>query len=520
MKRKIALFLILAALLPAFAACGAENTPNETEQQEIAQAADSVGNPETVSLGENGTANYTVIRSDMVGNDDPETKAALVIKRALEEKLGTSVKISTDWIENGGTVDSYANVPEILIGQTNRPETAEAIEGLKSGEYVIAVSENGMKIVICGVDKQTTERAAAGFAEMYITGEGATLELTAGTRIVAEADYSLSGVHAKKYTEMGDDVLAAFTGEFYQRGILKNTEFWDAMEILEAYIDAYEQTGSEKYLEYVKNIAKVKGAKEDTSFQSNDYNDDIAWACIAYTRIHLLTGEEVYLTVAKNNFDAMYKRALSDDLGGGLFWRTDNQTKNSCINCPASIAACLIGKATGDDSYFEKAQGLMEWEFKNMFDAGSGAVWDAYNLSGDKNKWASTYNQGTFIGACTLLHEKYGTEKYLEYAAKAANYAMNNLELKNGVLNGENSGGDLIGFKGILTRWLYRFAKYTDDREILLWLQNNADTAYSNRNKDNFIWTTWAEKTPNDIGGMDIFGFSTAIALMFNSVPW
>jgi len=520
MKKNIALLLILAALLPTFASCGTENTPEESEQQAAVETIEEAVNPQSVFLVENGVTNYRIVRPDIDGNEAPETKASLVVKRALEEKLGSSVKIATDWIDKGDTLESFADVPEILIGHTNRTETAEAIEGLKSGEYVIAVSENGMKIVVCGIDEITTERAAAAFVEKYIAGEGATLELATGSRIVAEADYSISGVHAKKYTEMGDDVLAAFTGEFYQRGILKNTEFWDAMEILEAYIDAYEQTGSEKYLEYVKNIAKVKGAKESTSFQSNEYNDDIAWACIAYARIYHLTGEEVYLTVSKNNFDAMYDRAISDDLGGGLFWRTDNQTKNSCINCPASIAACLLGKALGDDSYYEKAKGLMEWEFKNMFETGTGAVYDSYNLKGEKNKWASTYNQGTFIGACTLLHEKYGDEKYLDYASKAADHAMNRLELKNGVLNGENSGGDLIGFKGILTRWLYRFAKYTDDREILLWLQNNADTAYSNRNKDNFIWTTWADKTPDNIKGMDIYGFSTAIALMFNSVPW
>ncbi|MBQ4354811.1 MAG: hypothetical protein IJC71_07935 [Clostridia bacterium] len=269
-----------------------------------------------------------------------------------------------------------------------------------------------------------------------------------------------------------------------------------------------------------KEIARAQCAREKTTWQSNEYNDDIAWMCIAYARIYLLTGEEVYLTISKNNFDAMYKRAYSDDLGGGLFWRTDNQTKNSCINCPASIAACLLGKALGDDSYYEKAKGLMDWEFAHMYDSSSGAVYDSYNLKGEKNKWASTYNQGTFIGACTLLAEKYGDELYLPYAAKAADYAMNRLEMKDGVLNGENSGGDLIGFKGILTRWLYRYAEYAGDTGILYWLQNNADTAYANRNQNNFIWTTWADKTPDNTSGMDLFGFSTAIALLFNCEPW
>lgn len=519
MKRIIAVLLILASLLSAVscsneAASGEDGGNTETAQTETA------AEPSSVFLAENGELNFVIVRPDSAGNSDPETKAALALRRALEDKLGSSVKIATDWIDHGETLDSVADVAEILIGHTNRPETEAAIAELKSGEYIITVSENGKKIVVCGSDELTTERAMPGFLDMFVTGEGANLEIPAGTKIIGEADYSVSAVHGISYTQMGDDVLMAFNGEFYQRGKFRDAHFWDTCEILEAYIDAYEQTGSEQYLGYITNICKAMGARENTSWQSNEYNDDIAWACIGYARLYLLTGEEIYLTVSKNNFDAMYERAYSDDLGGGLFWRADNQTKNSCIQCPASIAACLLGKALGDDSYYEKAKGLMEWEFKNMFVSSSGQVYDAYPLKGDKNTWASTYNQGTFIGACTLLHEKYGDEKYLEYAQKAADYAMTKLELKNGVLNGENSGGDLIGFKGILTRWLYRYAKYTDDRTVLLWLQNNADVAYSNRNADNMIWTTWADKTSDKINGMDVFGFSTAIALMFNSVPW
>ena len=252
------------------------------------------------------------------------------------------------------------------------------------------------------------------------------------------------------------------------------------------------------------------------------------WACIAFSRMAKLLGNKTYIEYAKNNFDIVWERAYDNKLGGGLYWRIENETKNSCVNCPGAIAACLIGELTGDHSYYDKAKLLMDWEFEHMFEPNTGKVYDAFNVSGSINKWASTYNQGTFIGACTLLHEAFGDEKYLDYAAKAAEYAMTKLVNKNGIIdNGEASlsNRDLPGFKGILVRWLYRYAKYTDDLDILAFLQKNASYVYGMKNADGLVWTDWTHKTP-DQSTIDrnenycVFGMSTVVALMYNSLPW
>ena len=192
----------------------------------------------------------------------------------------------------------------------------------------------------------------------------------------------------------------------------------------------------------------------------------------------------VHARFAKSNFDQVWKRAWDTNLGGGLYWTTDNNSKNACVNGPGAIAACLLGDIYEDETYFEKAKQIMEWEIKWLYDPETGNVYDAMNISGGVSKWASTYNQGTFIGACTLLYKHYKDEAYLTYAGKAAEYAMSRLT-KDGVLdNGEDSGNDLPGFKGILTRWLYRYAKEVESLDILTFLQNNAAVAYQNRNKD------------------------------------
>ncbi len=530
MKKTIAFLLVLSTLLTSTLLTSCNNdVSTETESNEAIQE-------EVVSSGiniiENGASVYSIVRSDFANSDDPETRATLSLRKAIEETYGAKMTLATDWIGRNADPDTMKDVYEILIGHTNRNETAAAIADLGSNEYIIKVVDK--KIIICGHDDNLTRRAVNEFIKTYINAENATLEIPADLNVVSEAQYFDSVEHSVSYDEMGDAVLSAFVRDYYGGGSLPNTEFWDAAEILEAFIDAYEQTKNDEYLSFIENIVKKKfgAARTVVSWESNEYNDDIAWGCIAFARMHLLTKDtenfnENYLNVAKSNFDMMYERAISDDLGGGLFWRTDNQTKNSCINCPASIAACLLGEATGDDSYYEKAKALMDWEFENMLNTSTGAVSDSYNLSGEISTWASSYNQGTFIGACTYLHKKYGDEIYLTNAAKAAQYAMKNLGNVGGVLNGEGNTNDLIGFKGILVRWLYRYGGYlnelgqTDESiTILNWLQLNADTAFGNRNANDLIWTEWANKTPNDVSDKDIYGFSPAVALLFNCQPW
>lgn len=491
-----AMLLSTAVLLPS---CGEE----KPEQ------------PANAVIVKDGTANYTVVRSKDVARGSDLLSAATNLKNKLKLASGAEVNSSTD--------SASTATQEILIGATDREESKQVLSELAINEGIIKVV--GDKVVIAGTSDTTTILAINHFIDNYIPSGATTIELPADLSVKVYYDASTSAIHGRSYESMGDVILKAYTRDHYKDGNIPGTWTWDAAEILEAYIDAYEQTGNEQYLEYIEGIANYKFSANNARVDwcaNNAYNDDIAWICIGFARIYHLTGEKKYLNLSKKNFDTMWKRAYSPDvLGGGLWWKDDQKdTKNSCIQCPASIAACLIAKGTGDDSYYEKAKELMEWEFETLFNPETGEVYDAKRTNGDFNYWCSTYNQGTFVGACILLHEKYGDQKYLDYAAKAVEYGMTELDNVNGVLNGESSGNDLPGFKGILTRWFYRYAVYTNDLDVLQWLQHNADTAYSNRNSKNKIWTHWAEKTSNNTSNYGPWGLSAAMALMFNCEQW
>lgn len=504
MKQKIAALLACTMLLTSVMILPSCDSDDGKDQQ-------VQGDNTAVTLLKDGQAIYSIVRPQTLARNSDLMKAATSLKSSLAD--------ADSYTDNKNT-----NTKEILLGNTDREETRQVLSELAFNEFAIKVV--GDKIVICGASDSITAQGVNYFIENYITADSTTITLAADLSVKQAADLSVSSVHNLSYDDMAKIAYDAYTDNKFGGGSLPNTEFWDAAEILEAYLDAYEQTLDPQYLTNAEDIAKKKfgGGNSRTDWcRNNAYNDDIAWACIGFARLYMFTGNATYAAISKNNFDIMWERAYSPDvLGGGLWWKDDQKdTKNSCIQCPASIAACLLGQVTGDDGYYEKAKELMEWEFENLFIAegdNAGRVYDAKRTNGEFNTWASTYNQGTFVGACMLLHEKYGDQKYLDYADLAVQYGMTKLGNVGGVLNCEADGNDLIGFKGILTRWFYRYAEYTENLDILYWLQKNADTAFGNRNSDNLIWTDWTQKTNEQ--DYDPWGLSAAIALLHNCQPW
>ena len=358
------------------------------------------------------------------------------------------------------------------------------------------------------------------------TEENAETEGTAETGEGEEEtgdDESQSKASLDEYSveEAAYESFTAFVDEFYIKsknddfGYFKQLNFWDQAEIYEIVIDAYEHTGDERYYRMIYQMFEGFKKLQGEDWSRNEYNDDIMWMTIACARAYNCTGDQAFLDIAKKHFDLVWDRAYSDDLGGGLFWRTDNQTKNACINCPAAIAASLLGDILDDESYYEKADQLMDWVVANIYEEDTGHVYDAYDMEGNINEWASTYNQGTFIGANTLLYLHTGDEEYFTRARRASDYTIDEMYQK-GVMDNENNSGDLVGFKGILVRWMYLFSVNCDQPDIMEWVKLNALTAWSNRNSKGIVNTTWNTQTEEDTAYILPFAASTAVSALNN----
>lgn len=317
--------------------------------------------------------------------------------------------------------------------------------------------------------------------------------------------------------EIADRIFMAWYKTFNIESV--NGFFWDNAEMMEVVLDALEVTKDPKYKTMFEAMFRNFVKKNGKDWQGNLYNDDIAWAVLVCARGYFLTGNPFYLEKARDQFDKMYTRAFTNSYGGGLLWHHEKTTKNACINGPAMVACCYLGRATGDSSYYDKAITLYTWSKLYLFDPETGKVNDNVDLDKSTgklkiNKWSSTYNQGTYLGAATMLYQYTGESTYLTEAQKIAEYTRVNM-YSSAVMNNEDSGNDLPGFKGIFARFARMYTVELKQPDLIRWLQLNAKIAYDNRNSDDLISTKWATLT-SDIDPGTAFGCSAAVSLLMN----
>ena len=540
MKKTLILLCLLALMITVLVSCttgttGTDGSSDSTSDTVV--AGPSATTPEGDILFMDAGQSLYQVTYPMGANKHQITGAAFsdaltALRKAIKGcgYTGTSLfPIKSDEIPFSQKDNFTPPEYEILVGDTNRPESI-AIEGtLAYNEAVIRVVGN--KVCIFGYNDTLTVQALYEFIEEYLV-EGTTqvvIPKTLDKKIYLDLTYNRE--LDMTYEAMAKEVFKSFNDEYWQANRLpkgfQTNEFWQSAETLETYIDVYEATKTEANKTKAVQLAGAFARTFRSDWSWNEFNDDIMWACIAMTRLTLLTGDTKWAEYAKSNFDKCYASEVNTALGGGMFWKKDHQSKNACVNGPAAIAACLLAQYTGDNTYYDKAKALIDWQVEKLYDKSNGKVFDSISIQGKTGTWASTYNQGTFLGACTFLWKHFNDETYLGYATKAADYAVKKLTSGGIIDNGEASldNGDLPGFKAILVRWLYRFAKETNNVDYLVFLQNNAAKAYENRNADGLIWTNWKGKTPEtkDLtreNGYVPYGMQTAVALMYNCQQW
>ena len=340
--------------------------------------------------------------------------------------------------------------------------------------------------------------------------------------------------------EVRDDMMEKWKAHYYHKAdpgyIIGNGGWWGDAEMFEIVVDALETTGDKQYATmfenlYINFIARKTGNWTIEGNGYNEYNDDIAWMCIACVRAYLLTGNTKYLATAKSNFDGMYKRAAKYS-NGTLVWKQGNGGTNSCINGPAAVCACYLGIALNKEDYFEKAARIYAGERSLLFNINKQGVFNGQVYdSGDPEKgtvgntWSSTYNQGTCLGAAVMLYEHYGKEQYRTDADAIMNWTAKNLANSHGIIKVcQTVNGDLTGFKGILMRYVRRYAASLRHPEWYSWLAANGYHAWNNRNSKGISMSAWLTKTTEDFnysdGGnfnTDGVGAFTAVSAAFNA---
>lgn len=307
-----------------------------------------------------------------------------------------------------------------------------------------------------------------------------------------------------------DDMMNKWKARAYKKAgtgyVIGNGGWWGDAEMFEIVLDALETTGDQQYATMFENlytnfISRNKGTWYQKGVDGyNEYNDDIAWMCIACVRAYLLTGITKYRNTAKSNFDGMFKRA--DCYGNDLLqWKHNSGSgTNSCINGPAAVCACYLAIAQADTSYYQKARKTYMAERRTLFEMSNGkptgAVWDSYDqASGNYNKWCSTYNQGTNLGAAIMLYNHYGEQMFKDDADAIIRWSEANMANSKGLIHVcQTVRGDLCGFKGIMLRYLRMYAESFNQPSHYAWIAKNAYHAWNNRNSAGITSSAWLTK--------------------------
>ena len=341
-----------------------------------------------------------------------------------------------------------------------------------------------------------------------------------------------------------DEMVQGFINQHYKPApgghILGKGGWWGDAEMFEVILDAFETTGDKKYQTYFRELYNNFLIRNNSDWTYNEFNDDITWMVLACIRAYKYFGDEEYLKVARFNFDNMYQRAAKQP-HGTLIWKQSQPnplSTNSCINGPAIVAACYLGEMTGEKEYYDKALSIYAGQRQLLFDAKTGQVYDsrAWNADGSIanegfNSWASTYNQGTMLGAATMLYKYTGEKMYKQDADAVYRFTCNKLTNNKKIISVcQTINGDLCGFKGILMRYVRRYAEDLDHKVALQWIAKNAWHAYQNRMKNRthrVTWSAWLTKTAQNLrrqenGGItdvsdDPVGQSTAVSAAVNA---
>lgn len=281
-------------------------------------------------------------------------------------------------------------------------------------------------------------------------------------------------------------------------------DFWLTAHAWETVMDAYVRTGRADYKQQIKNVYDGFIARHTADWTRNDYNDDIAWWVIATARAHGVTGEARYLSQAKSMFDWVYN-TQRDTVKGGIWWKNNEHlVKNSCVVQPMIISAMFLSRYLKDPAYQVKAESLYAWQRRTLVDPASGRVYDKIDNSGIRSNYASTYNQGTWIGSGVLLNR-------IADARRGADYARANLTVSGGILKNEGQG-DFGVFKLIFVRYTVALSSLPGNETYGQWMETNAAKAWANRRADGVMGTDWANRTPAT--GVQCQSAAAAVALL------
>lgn len=270
--------------------------------------------------------------------------------------------------------------------------------------------------------------------------------------------------------------------------------WWNNANALTGLIDYIKVTGDRTF-QFVIDTTYEKNKNAFEGNFCNEFLDDTGWWGLAWVDAYDLTGNQKYLQTAERTAECMQKY-IDGTCGGGVFWSNARNYKNAITNeLFIKLAAALHNRINGDTKYLDWATQIWRWfDASGMINNGN-LINDGLNTEGDcknNNGITWTYNQGVILGALVQLNKATGDGNYLNRARTLANAATSSTYLNhNGVLHEPcdhdaiDCGGDAQTFKGVFARNLGELNEALSDHPYSNYIRNNGETIGRNGNTYN-----------------------------------
>ena len=195
---------------------------------------------EPLIICENGASQYVFVHPDKV--NQALTNTLFDARAAIKAKTGVTMIINSDWVKQGEEVPT--GTKEILIGDTNRPESKQAASELKAGSYLIKVYGDRIAIVADG-DKLLID-AVNYFVETYVTNAQDRITVPGDLVYVKTADGYMPA------TDNGDGTVTLS---------------------LDTFVIVYDSSNEQKY---IQSVAKAFASRASKKYGALGATEDAA----------------------------------------------------------------------------------------------------------------------------------------------------------------------------------------------------------------------------------------------------
>ena len=321
-------FLLLAigfALLGGLIACRGGDSPAQTT------ASTATPPPPDLTVVEDGNTAYRIVRGQR--SSDEVRSIMMTLRSAMIDRFGVAPTVSNDMILS--EEELTADAPEILLGDTNRPDSIRLKATLPKGNsYAIAVK--GSRIVIVASSDAVLAKAVDVLIENYIQAAQGGKWIMKGDLLITETlpDFvregwvlscpsPMAGALAEGFYNSGSglaDDTRRETGEYSRMQLISDVSDDD----FAAYCEEMKAAGYEEIFQTKVGKNQFAGYAKGKLTYHIAYMDAAKELRVSEDRAGVALSEFAYDTKGDTQ-TVLYQY--------GLYYDPNNQVTNKTVNC-------------------------------------------------------------------------------------------------------------------------------------------------------------------------------------------